>query len=444
MKFKSLTALGATLFLAASLSACDTLSGITGTTDTGNTGNNTGNTKTGNSTGSTNTGNTGTSTGNNTSGSSGWALAAEAPCSDKATMWWDSTDKGFWGCGQAGTEGLSTTTDGGKTWIQQKKFGGIKVQSITRAPNGTLYIGGENGDSPVVKVDESSPDKLDYTELYTRGNNGFTSLQQAENVAVTSDGQILAESLTGTKAAYFPGNNAAGKAWYDKYCANTKDKSEYNPIENNTWCEVRGVGEERLDDASKGVYQITALQAVNDKFYATGRYIADPAHVRLPSKRSDGVFHFQSIQLQKNNEAGEMYDLKVWENGRIVTVGTDQERGAFMPLIYLCQTGSDCYNPSNWQDIELDDHGFDYPDSARDGRAVDGAGDNIVVVGNFVPNAKGGWAVHSADGGKTWKDLTPTLKAISPKGKLENLYNVKVFNDGKIMLFGDDNYIYTP
>lgn len=327
------------------------------------------------------------------------------------------------------------------TWTAQRKFDGVKVQGLTRA-SGTLYVSGIVGSGPVGTVNESNPERMDFTELYARGSNAFTSVAQGEGVAVTSDGQILVDSLTGTTAVYSPGNNAAGKAWFSSVCTG-KDPSNFNPDSSKTFCEMHSVGEEKLDDANATAYQVTAVQAVNDKFYATGRRINEPAKVRMPSKKAGATYHLQTVQLQKSSEAGEMLDLVVWPNGRMITVGTDQSSGAYLPLIYLCSEGKDCYNTANWQDIELDTQGFKYELSARDGRAVDASGDTIVVVGNFVPNT-GGWVVMSKDAGKTWQDLTPALAALSPKAKLNLVYDVKVFPSGKIMIFGEDNFIYQP
>jgi hypothetical protein len=376
------------------------------------------------------------------SAAAGWALfKGTVPCSDKAAMWWDDDNKGFWGCGKSGNNGFSTTTDGGMTWTAQRKFDGVKVQGLTRA-SGQLYVSGQIGSAPVATVNESNPERMDYNELFVRGRNAFTSVQQGEGVAVTSDGQILVDSLTGTNAVYAPGKNANGQAWFASTCTG-KDPSNFNPDSSNLFCELHGVGEETLTNPAASAYQITAVQAVNDKFYATGRQINDPGHVRLPSKKAGATYHMQTVQLQKSSEDGEMLDLFVWPNGRMITVGTDQTSGAYLPLIYLCAEGTDCYSASNWQDIELDTQGFKYELSARDGRAVDANGDTIVVVGNFVPNT-GGWAVMSKDAGKTWQDLTPALAALSKKGKLDLLYDVKVFSSGKIMLFGEENFIYTP
>jgi hypothetical protein len=377
------------------------------------------------------------------SAASGWALfSGSVPCADKATMWWDDDNTAFWGCGKSGTNGFQTTKDGGMTWTQQVKFGGLKIQGITRAPNKTLYVSGIIGSGPVGTINETNPERLDYTELYESGNNAFTSVGQGEGVAVTSDGQVLVDSLTGTNAVYHPGNNAKGKDWFTKTCTG-EDRSNFNPDSTKTWCELHGLGEETLADPSAEAYQVTGVQAMNDRFYATGRRINEPAKMRMPSKLPDATYQFQTVQLQKSSEDGEMMDLYVWPSGRIITVGTDQTSGAYLPLIYLCDAGKDCYTASNWQDIELDLHGFKYDKSARDGRAVDASGDTIVVVGNFVPNT-GGWAVMSKDGGKTWTDLTASLAALTKNKKLDLLYDVKVFPSGKIMLFGEENFVYTP
>ncbi|MGV3527052.1 MAG: hypothetical protein ACO1RX_22745 [Candidatus Sericytochromatia bacterium] len=373
----------------------------------------------------------------------GWQIfSGTVPCADKATMWWDNEQTAFWGCGKAGTNGLQTSRDGGMTWTAQVKFGGTKIQGITRAPDNTLYVSGILGEGPVATVNESLPERLDFTELYSSGNNAFTSVGQGEGVAVTADGQVLVDSLTGTNAVYHPGDNATGKSWFSSTCTGS-DRSNFNPDSSKSWCELHGVGEETLANPDATAYQITGVQALNNRFYATGRKINEPAQVRLPSKLAGAAYHFQTVQLQKNSEDGELLDLVVWPNGRLMTVGTDQTNGAYLPLIYLCDAGKDCYNASNWQDIELDLHGFKYDKSARDGRAVDASGDTVVVVGNFVPNT-GGWAVISQDGGKTWKDLTPELSALTQNGKLDLLYDVKVFPSGKILLFGEENFIYTP
>lgn len=390
-----------------------------------------------------NTGSGSTGTGTNT-GASGWSLfAGTVPCTDKATMWWDDENTAFWGCGQSGTNGFETTRDGGMTWTKQVKFGGVKVQGITRAPDKSLYISGQLGESPVAKINETTPDRLDYTELFVSGNNAFTSVGQGEGIAVTADGQMLTDSLTGTNAAYHPGNNAAGKDWYAKTCTG-KDRSNFNPDSTKTWCELHGVGEETLANASAEAYQVTSVQALNNRFYATGRRINEPAKVRLPSKLPGASYHMQTVQLQKSSQDGELMDLQLWDNGRIMTMGVDQTSGAYLPLIYLCDSGKDCYNAASWQSIELDLHGFKYTNSARDGRAMDANGDHIVVVGNFVPTSIGGWIVESRDGGKTWKDLTSTLAALTKTKKLDSVYNVKVFPSGKIMVFGEESFVYKP
>lgn len=441
--------LSAALALGVSLYACSpgATPTIPGGTDNGSTDNGSETTKpidnNNSDNGTTGTNNSATDTGsNNTSNntSSGFTIwAGSVPCADKAGMWWDNEETAFWGCGKRGDAGLFTTTDGGMTWTTQKKVG-AKVNGFMRGADGKMYMAGQFGAGAAV-LDETKPTLMDYEPLYVRGRNAYTSVEQGESIGVTSDGQILVDSLNGTTAAYSPGKNAAGKAWFEATCTGD-DPSNFNPDATKTWCELHGVSEDKLDDPNATVSQLTEIQVVNDKFYAAGRYINDPGKVRLPSKKAGATYHMQTVFVQDLKEKGEMMDIKVWENGRIIAAGTDQSN--FTPLIYLCAEGADCYESKSWERIEPD-FLYDYDDSSRDGRAVDGNGDTIVVVGNFVPNGKGGWAIKSDDGGKTWMDLTPELKKLDPKSnKVDMLYNVKVFDSGKILFFGDTNYVYNP
>ena len=277
---------------------------------------------------------------------------------------------------------------------------------------------------------------MEFTELYFRGKTAATSLAQGENVAVTDDGQIFSDSLTGTTAAYSPGG---GKSVLD-WCDGT-NKTVFTPNEDGTWCELHGVGEETLADPEASAYQITALQAVGNKFYATGRHIINPAKVRLPSQLEGATYHLATVVLQKASDQGEMYDLHVWPDGSMITVGNDNTDGSYLPLIYTCAADADCYDAGNWEDVELDDWDVSW-DNAADGRSVAANGDTVVVVGNQIPNAKGGFASLSTDGGKTFTDLNPALGALMENGKVPNLYNAHVFDNGDIFLSGDTSFWY--
>ena len=159
------------------------------------------------------------------------------------------------------------------------------------------------------------------------------------------------------------------------------------------------------------------------------------------------TFQMQQLYLQSRG-SGEMLDITVTDDGSIVAVGRDNSES--FPLIYTCSAGSDCYTADGWTRAELDlffiDPFWTSPaGGSSDGRAVASSGNVVVATGNFVPNGQGGWALLSKDGGKTWEDLTATLLALQPqKNRVPNIYDVHVFESGKILLMGETSFIYNP
>jgi len=383
--------------------------------------------------------------GNNTATTSGWAVFPAAfPCVDKPAMWFDDDNNGFWGCGKTGNGGLFTTTDGGLNWTKQARVS-EKINGFFRDNDGRLLVAGQFG-GPAAVIDESNPAILKAERLYKRGNNAFTSVEQGESIAVTSDGQILVDSLNGTTAAYFPGNNETGLAWMQEVCTGD-DASNFNPDESGTWCELHGVAEEKLEDPDATVTQISNIIVHNDRFFAAGRYIADGGKVQLPSKLDGATYHMKQLYVQEEG-AGEMMDITVTGDESIVAVGTDQSDN--FPLIFRCAGDADCYEAENWTRAELDlffidPYWTEAASGSRDGRAVAASKNIVVAVGNFVPNAKGGWALISRDNGETWEDLTPTLNDLNPdKARVPMLHNVHIFESGKILLVGETSFVYTP
>jgi hypothetical protein len=366
---------------------------------------------------------------------------------DRSDMHWDNDSTGFWSCGtKADGAGFWTTTDAGLSWTKQARISD-RIAGITRAPDGRLFVAGEFG-GPVAVIDESNPAILKAEPLYRRGNNAFTSVAFGESVAVTSDGQILVDSLNGTNIAYFPGDNAQGQAWYASQCTGD-EPSSYNPDESGTWCELHGASEDYLDSPDAVASQLASIEVHNDRFYAAGRYIADAGKVRLPSQRMDAAFHMQTVYVQNERDVGEMFDLEVSASGVIFAAGTNQSDN--FPLIFRCDSASvDCYDSASWDILELDlffvnDYWVEPASGSRDGRAIAVHGDTVVAVGNFVPNGKGGWALISRDGGITWEDLTPALNALVPgRERLQNVYDVHVFESGKILVVGNTSFVYTP
>jgi len=355
----------------------------------------------------------GSSGGTDTGGPTGPLAWSEGvgPCGGSQTnaMWFDDRMTGFIGCGEnAVGEGLYTTVDGGITWDDNVKFKEVRVMDIRRGADGVLYGAGihQLDDYPIWSFDESGG-ALDAQGLYTASNNAFLAVNQAENAAVTADGQMLIDSLTGTTAAYM----AAG--------------GEFE--------ELASLGEALLEDPEAGSFQVRRIKDFDNQFYAVGSLINDPARVHLPSKLKGATYHFQSVLLQPDTRDGELVDMHVWDDQHMIVAGYDQSER--FPLIYLID-GADPYDSANWQHIELLDSGIEFEGGIR-GLSV--VGDTIVAVGDKVPTSAGGFVVRSEDGGVTWEDITPT-----EFGKVSPLYRVKLFDDGEMVVVGGgEMFFYT-
>ncbi|MEM7156317.1 MAG: hypothetical protein AAF799_25915 [Myxococcota bacterium] len=302
------------------------------------------------------------------------------PCAGSGTnaLWFDDANVGFVGCGEnADGEGLYTTIDGGTTWESQMRFGEVRVMDIRRGPDGVLYGAGihQLDGYSVFSIDESDPERLDPRGLYQPGTSAFSAVNQAENVAVTGDGEILIDSLTGTSCAHQP---AGGE-----------------------FTEYESLSEAAIADPDAPGIQVRRILAHDNSFYAVGSLINDPARVHLPSMLPDATFHFQSVELQPETRDGELLDMHIWDSTHMIVAGHDQSER--YPLMYLLD-GGDPYMVDSWEQIELWDSDLEY-EGGYNGIAVDG--DVVVGVGEKIPTSQGGFVVHSTDGGRTFVDITP-------------------------------------
>ncbi len=375
----------------------------TGETSVGETGSDTTDAETDSADGSADSSGGDESTGGDTTGSSGGPLAwseVAGPCGGSATnaLWFDDRMTGFVGCGENGAgEGLFTTTDGALSFEDNLRFGEVRIMDIRRGDDGVLYGAGihQLDGYPVWSFDESGA-MLDAEGLYTPSDNAFLSVNQAENAAISADGQMMIDSLTGTTAAY----RSAGGAFE----------------------EVASLSEDLLDDPDALSYQVRRIVAHDDQFYAVGSLINDPARVHLPSALEGATHHFHTVQLQPETRDGELLDMHVWDPQHIIVAGHDQSER--FPLIYLID-GADPTNADNWSKVELFDSGLDYQAGVND---IHVAGDRLVMVGEKIPTAQGGFVVISEDGGLTYEDITP--EGAGP------LSRVWMFEDGEMVVGG--------
>ncbi len=335
----------------------------------------------------------------------------KGPCpgSETNALWFDNRQIGWVGCGQnAEGHGLYRTTDGGLTWESLDFFSAVRVNDIRRGPDGVLYGAGFHtieGYS-AFKIDESGAPKPE--GLFQPGDNAFAKVAQGENIAVTEDGQMLVDSLTGVPAAYKPVG---------------ADFTEYECL-----------GEEAIADPEAPGFQVRRIQAIENKFYATGSLINLPGMVYLPSKLEGATFHMQAVALQNEKEDGEILDMHLWAPDHILVAGIDQSY--YRPLIFIAD--GDPYVMSNWTRIDVRDSGIDY-EAGINGIHV--TGDVVVAVGEKVPSALGGFVMISADGGKTWSDITPS----DDSGSAGPLSKAWRFPNGDMVIGGGgyEMWIYT-
>ena len=334
-----------------------------------------------------------------------WAEIA-GPCGGSATnaMWFDDADVGFVGCGEnAKGTGLFTTVDGGTAWDDHPSFNSVRVMDVRRGPDGVLRGAGihQLDGYSVFSIDEGG--SLSPTGLYEPGNNAFTAVNQAENVAVTSDGQILIDSLTGTSAAYQP----AGGVFE----------------------EFSSLGEAAIEDPENAPsFQVRRIVAHDDAMYAVGSLINDPARVHLPSMLAGATYHFQTLELQASTRDGELLDMYVWSADKMIVAGHDQSER--YPLIYVAD--GDVYNRDNWTQVSLFDSDIEYEGGVNDLHVV---GDTVIAVGEKYPSSSGGFVLRSDDAGLSWED-------ISPEG-IGGMSAVWLFEDGSLIAGGGGGEMWT-
>ncbi len=397
------------------LSACDPVEEeTTGSSSNGSTGGQTSDDDTGTSptapgtTGSDTSGDDSSgaddSSGGDTSsgGPSGPLMWSEVsgPCGGSGTnaLWFDDRMTGFVGCGEnAEGEGLFTTLDGAVTFEDNLRFNEVRIMDIRRGSDGVLYGAGihQLDGYPVWSFDEGGS-MIGSEGLYTASNNAFLAVNQAENAAITDDGQMLIDSLTGSTAAY---RSAGGE-----------------------FEEVPSLSEDLLTDPEASGYQVRRIVAHDDRFYAVGSLINDPARVHLPSQLDGATHHFHTVQLQSDTRDGELLDMHVWDDQHIIVAGHDQSER--FPLIYVVD-GADPYVTENWTKVELFDSGIDYQAGVNDLHVI---GDTVVMVGERIPTSQGGFVIISQDGGLTYEDITP--EGAGP------LSRVWMFEDGEMVVAG--------
>ncbi len=332
------------------------------------------------------------------------------PCGGTRTdaFWFDDRDNGYIGCGtNANGFGLFVTTDGGVTWNEELNFQEVRINDIFRAADGKLYATGTDtaGGFEVFEIDESGAQRQ-LVGLYTASNSAFTAVSQGENIAVTDDGQMFVDSLTGTQTAY-------------------RDTGEANFTELNGFLSGGQPSE-----------QMSRVIAFNNRFWGVGSVINMPGTVYYPTGNNTDKYEMNKIELQPSNMDGELHDIYLWSETSGIVCGFDQSLR--FPLIYTLS--GDPSDINSWTKINLADSGITYQGGAWKMSVI---GDVVVLVGQTFPT-NDGFVVFSADRGQTWNDISPVFGDGSFAANL--MTNVKFFSDATILVCaeGGEMWRYNP
>jgi photosystem II stability/assembly factor-like uncharacterized protein len=341
----------------------------------------------------------------------GWTELSQ-PCGGTKTdaFWFDDRQTGYAGCGtNAQGAGLFKTTDGGRTWASQRNFMGARVNDVRRGPDGKLYGAGlDSVDGfQVFQIDDSAPANLKLVGLYKKSNNAFKSVGQGENIAITQDGQLFVDSLTGTQSAH----RAAGATGFE---------------------ELGTFLEEGLADPDASGRQMSNVKAFNNKFWAVGSLINQPAVVFVPSKLQGATYHMKAVDVQPSSRDGELHDLHVWSETSALVVGFDQSTR----FPFISRLDGDASVSASWSYIDVADFGIDYQGGLWN---LHVQSDRVVVVGQTIPQ-NDGFVLFSEDRGRTWRDISPR----DANGNFASalMSNVWMFADGTILAAAEGGQLW--
>lgn len=323
------------------------------------------------------------------SNSSAWTEYAH-PCVGNRTdaMWFDDANNGFVGCGST-TDGygLYKTTDAGQTWSNVTSVNNIldsmRVNSIQRASNGNLYLGGTGEQNVrIVYLDTSN----NLQEYYLKPATGAQSWQtyQVGTFRLDSNNRGVSESLTGSDVMYWSTGNAEAVSGYG-------------------WWNEAGVS---------GGAQILDMEIHNNRFYAVGSTINQPPYFYYEDSAGMGdTFSMKAIKLSGDGLSdfdGEVWDIAIDSNGDMLLAGVNQ--GTDVGVLW--HNIGDVTSKDNWRQYDIT---AIVPVESQNATRFYGAcrnGDLMVAVGDYSQQGDG-IVVYSTNGGTDWNFLSPTTSPLS-------------------------------
>lgn len=335
----------------------------------------------------------------------GWSVS-EHPCMGTSTdaMWFEDATTGWVGCGATRDGyGLYSTTNAGRSW--QKVSGvveSMRVTSISRAPDGRLFVGGTGNAGLRVATVSGSSSKAFYSKPEKKAQSWQTF--QVGSFQVDGRGRAVSESLTGSDVMFWP--NASGASVTAEQASN-------------------GHGWWTTTDLADGGAQILDLEVYNDTFYGVGSTINQPPYFYFDSK-GEG-FGLKAVRLDSVAPApfkGEVWDLSIDSAGGMVAAGVNQDKN----LGVLWFSTGDVSSAEGWR---YRDAGVSHTPTRFYGACRDGK--NIAAVGDYSQLGHA-LLMRSSDGGDTWKLHDPPATDKGPRGPLSRCQ----FVEEKLYVTGSD------
>ena len=336
------------------------------------------------------------------------------PCIGNRTdaMWFDDANTGFVGCGST-TEGYGMygTSDGGVTWSVTPSTGdfvaGMRVNSISRASDGKLYVGGTgNSGARVVSLDGGT-----LGEFYLKPSSGAQSWQtyQVGTFRIDSKGRAISESLTGSDVMFWPDSGG-------------QQVTAEEAINGYGWWNDAGV-------EGNGA-QILDMEIYDDRFYAVGSTISQPPYFFFEPQGgfASDAFNPGAIKLSGDGLSafiGEVWDISIDSGGDMLLSGVNQSSN--VGVVWF--NSGDPTQASSWT---MFDAGPVIPDTPNNRTRFYGGcreGDLMMAVGDYSQRTDA-LAIVSLDGGSSWAMVNPPGRGADAVGPLS-----------QCQIFGDQIYI---
>ncbi|MBT3222401.1 MAG: hypothetical protein HN348_25290 [Proteobacteria bacterium] len=279
---------------------------------------------------------------------------------------------GMWlGCGS--DEGLFYAEDPFfDDFYEVDGFDEYLVYDLEQAPDGRIYVAGGYWEGAPILVSLAGAT----IEEHLFYDPQTMPMGKTQNVALTSDGQVMVDSLTGGNIGYFDGNS-----WVEAYYWN----------------------EGSLTGSDVG-YQMSDLVSFGDAFFAVGSVIASPPAVFFPSEKVGATYHFEVVEITNDTRYGALEALVVLGEDHLIAAGADNSYHD--TTLWNCT--SSCRDSSSW-------HEQSFAFEAGKYTAIHFADDGLhgIAVGELDPQAAGGFVILTSDGGNSWTHVAAQFPGLT-------------------------------